>query len=473
MAEILSLKPLKIGRPVIFLAAAVFAALPLPAAGAQRVGAAAAVHGIVQLAAVSGVREVGRKVASGEPIYLGDRITTGLKGRLQIMLLDETVFTIGPKAVIMIDEFVYDPNTSKGKIAATILKGTFRFVTGRISKRDPSKMVVRLPVGSIGIRGTSVAGHTDGVSATVVLLGPGPNTNTGERVGRIFVSGLGAAGDSPPVEIVRPGFATRIAGVDQPPSPPVRLAPAQLSAIIGRLNPPPPATEPATEPTATTEPTQEPTGDQTLDQTGDPPPPPPDGETEPLLEGGGLLEESGDTLADGLEPIKSIGDLEATLLDGQEEALKTAQFLPPPGNATTFEQLRSISSGTANFLGPPTTIFVAGNPAGSYQLGYSYNFGNQTATGGVTITVGPPFATPGTGTFPLLAGPFADLTKTGPVDITESVGPGPSPLTATIGGQATFQYRFLNTSGVIFSELAHKLTYTKGATGSGEGKLTR
>ncbi|NQU70011.1 MAG: FecR domain-containing protein [Rhodospirillales bacterium] len=225
------------------LAAAMCAAPTLAATGTERVGNAAAVRGIVQLAAISGVRTVGKKVASGEPIFLGDRVTTGAEGRLQIMLLDETVFTIGPKAAIVIDEFVYDPKTSKGKVAASVLKGTFRFVTGKVSKRDPSKMVVRLPVGSIGVRGTSVAGHTDGISATVVLLGPGPNSNTGERIGSITVTGQGVTNANVSVEIVRPGFATRIGGVNQPPTSPVRLDPGQLSAITGQLSgPPPPGT---------------------------------------------------------------------------------------------------------------------------------------------------------------------------------------------------------------------------------------
>src|SRR5687767_10798383 len=79
------------------------------AAGAARAGVAAAVRGEVKLAAVPGLREVGKDVASGDPIFLGDQVTTGVEGRLQIMLADETVFTIGPNAAMTIDTFVYDP----------------------------------------------------------------------------------------------------------------------------------------------------------------------------------------------------------------------------------------------------------------------------------------------------------------------------------------------------------------------------
>ncbi len=174
------------------------AAPTLAATGMERVGNAAAVRGIVQLAAISGVREIGKKVASGEPIFLGDRVTTGPEGRLQIMLLDETVFTIGPKAAIVIDEFVYDPKTSKGKVAASVLKGTFRFVTGKVSKRDPSKMVVKLPVGSIGVRGTSVAG---GVSITTTSAFTSIGTASFPLLANPFASGSG------PVDISENGIA--------------------------------------------------------------------------------------------------------------------------------------------------------------------------------------------------------------------------------------------------------------------------
>ena len=43
-----------------------------------------------------------------------------------------------------------------GKITARVTKGLFRFVTG-IARRDPAKMKVKLPVGTIGIRGTQAA----------------------------------------------------------------------------------------------------------------------------------------------------------------------------------------------------------------------------------------------------------------------------------------------------------------------------
>lgn len=173
----------------------------------QQAGVSAAVRGQVALARES-ANIVGRQVKSGEPIFLGDAITSGANSGLQVMLMDETVFTIGPNSQISIDEFVYDPSTSTGKVTASVAKGVFRFITGKIARKRPEDMTVRLPTATIGIRGTIVGGAVrtepgadpvlDNVfnslpsggpngpgdlNSFAVLLGPGSNNNTNDRGG--------------------------------------------------------------------------------------------------------------------------------------------------------------------------------------------------------------------------------------------------------------------------------------------------
>ncbi|WP_288348762.1 FecR domain-containing protein [uncultured Thalassospira sp.] len=134
-------------------------ALPLMQAAPARAevtvemaGVSAAVTGDVTLNKVTG--EIGILVESGMPVYLGDRIITSPNSGMQILLLDETVFTIGPDSDVAIDEFVYDPATGDGRIVADMARGVMRFVTGKIPLNNPSSMDINLPVGSIGIRGT-------------------------------------------------------------------------------------------------------------------------------------------------------------------------------------------------------------------------------------------------------------------------------------------------------------------------------
>lgn len=191
-----------------------------PSLAVQDIGVAAAVRGDVRAVAPGQEKAIGRVVGSGKPLYLNDAVTTGKGARLQILLLDETTFTIGPEASMTLDEFVYDPATNKGRVSAQISKGAFRFVTGKIARRDVGDMKVRLPTGTIGIRGTITDGvvHENG-DADVALGGPGPDNNAGESPGGITVFNEAGA-----VDIDQSGYMTSLRGA-RPPTPPVRVTP--------------------------------------------------------------------------------------------------------------------------------------------------------------------------------------------------------------------------------------------------------
>ncbi|HUN50658.1 MAG TPA: FecR domain-containing protein [Candidatus Sulfotelmatobacter sp.] len=169
------------------------------AAGPQQAGVSAAVRG--EIRRINAANPVGVRLASGQPIYLADRIDSGPASGLQIMLLDQTTFTIGPDSSVTIDQFVYDPTTSAGRLTASIGKGVFRFVSGKIAQHDPASMTVKLPLATIGIRGTMVFGRSDGKSAIVGLAGPGPENNTGDKTAGVDV--ITADGTA---ELRRPGW---------------------------------------------------------------------------------------------------------------------------------------------------------------------------------------------------------------------------------------------------------------------------
>lgn len=152
---------------------------------AIKIGVAASVQGTVRVTGKN--RGI---VKSGMELFLNDRVITGNNGSLQVLLLDETVFTLGPNSDMVLDEFVYDPGTASGKVSAKIVKGVFRFITGKIATKNPSNMNVKIQAGNIGIRGTIVAGRTGPDGSTVILAGPGAKNNAGERPGAIYVSGI-------------------------------------------------------------------------------------------------------------------------------------------------------------------------------------------------------------------------------------------------------------------------------------------
>lgn len=180
----------------------------------QKIGVAAAVTGFVQ----TGAGKTRKIIKSGMDLFLNDRIRTGENGSLQILLLDETVFTLGPGSDMVLDEFVYDPATDKGQVSAKMAKGIFRFITGKVARKDPSKMKVKVNAGTIGVRGTIVAGKTGPEGSTVILAGPGAKNNAGERPGAISVNGEGD--NAKEVYIDVPGKGTTISpnGIVSKPS---------------------------------------------------------------------------------------------------------------------------------------------------------------------------------------------------------------------------------------------------------------
>ena len=195
------------------------------ALAAEFIGVAAALRGdVIRVSAASEASEVG-PVSSGSKIFLGDEIEVASGGRMQIMLLDETVFTLGSGAKLTIDEFVYDPAAQSGSMTTQITKGAFRFVSGKLAKSSPEAMKVRLPSASISIRGTQVAGIVDEDGGSqIVLVGPGPNS-FGATLGAITVSNAFGS-----VDLTRPNFATSIAP-EQPPAPPQVATPETIQQI--------------------------------------------------------------------------------------------------------------------------------------------------------------------------------------------------------------------------------------------------
>ncbi len=155
---------------------------------------------------------------TGSVIYAGDKIRTGKRTNLQMRFIDKTFFALGPEASMNIDGYdeAEDAETS---FATSILKGAFRFVSGLLAKKEPKKVRVRVSVGTIGIRGTDVAGEVferresdDGVleaSAKVMLLEDEDGKETAIEVFNEYGSVL----------IDKPGYGTEIPDEHSPPSP--------------------------------------------------------------------------------------------------------------------------------------------------------------------------------------------------------------------------------------------------------------
>ena len=97
-------------------------------------------------------------VVMGMELQEGDEIVTSSKSRVQVMLKDETVVTIGASSSFTFEEFKFD-GSKDSKVAMRANRGFFRSVTGKISKVAPERFKVRTASATIGIRGTDFSGN--------------------------------------------------------------------------------------------------------------------------------------------------------------------------------------------------------------------------------------------------------------------------------------------------------------------------
>ncbi|MBI1326913.1 MAG: hypothetical protein GC136_04640 [Alphaproteobacteria bacterium] len=98
------------------------------------------------------------KLESGSPIYQGDIVHTDSDGAVNIAFVDESTFAVSKDADLKIDNFVYNAGTTDSKTEFSVLRGIFVYQSGEVGQADPDDVSINTPIGSIGIRGTTIAG---------------------------------------------------------------------------------------------------------------------------------------------------------------------------------------------------------------------------------------------------------------------------------------------------------------------------
>ena len=138
--------------------------------------------------AVSGTAKTNtRELKAGDKIYLNETIYAGIDSGTQILLLDQTTFTIGSDSEVVMDTFIYNPATNDGKIVANVKKGSLKIISGLISKKNPDSLTVNVPEGTLGSRGTEFQTIVSNQKTDTLLIGPGKNNTLGLRPGAVLV----------------------------------------------------------------------------------------------------------------------------------------------------------------------------------------------------------------------------------------------------------------------------------------------
>ena len=151
------------------------------------------------------------------PIEQYDTVKTG-NGKVGILFVDDTRVDVTQHSKLIIDEFVYDPNTKKGKLNLSAKLGTIKYASGQIAKTSRQDIVITTPTATIGVRGTDFSMTIDELGSSTIILLPSCDVNGNCLVGEISVES--AAGQV----ILNQAFqATQVFVPENPPTPPVTL----------------------------------------------------------------------------------------------------------------------------------------------------------------------------------------------------------------------------------------------------------
>jgi hypothetical protein len=155
------------------------------------------------------------RLALNSSVFLNEVVSTAQPARLGVIFTDNTRLTLGEKAKLTLDNYVFDSAAGKGTIRFGLV-GAFRFVSGQVSKLASADVSVTTPVAVVGIRGTEFWG--------------GPIDD--QALGVFLIEGSNAAGQQ---VLNLPGQGTNIAAPGAAPGPVTFWPPDKVGRAIATV----------------------------------------------------------------------------------------------------------------------------------------------------------------------------------------------------------------------------------------------
>jgi len=143
-----------------------------------------------------------------------DNVQTS-NGRLGITFKDDSQVRLTEHSKLIIDEFIYDPDPSKSKMALQFASGTARFITGKLNNINKENIAISTPSANVSIRGTDFTITVNEIGESLIILLPKAD---GTPSGEILVAT--AMGE---VILNKPYQATTVSMFETEPTKPVIL----------------------------------------------------------------------------------------------------------------------------------------------------------------------------------------------------------------------------------------------------------
>lgn len=173
-----------------------------------------------------------RTLSQGTAVQQNETIQSNASGRGQILFQDETTLTVAPDSALVLDEFVYAPGGSGGKLAISLTQGALRLIGGQATRQQDG--VIKTPAATIGIRGSSALVSFDGTRTRAIFL-------MGERlcVGTVCTSRRGGliTSDGGYQGIISPQELAQILQQIDGPPPPALQRSGGARGVTGNLGP--------------------------------------------------------------------------------------------------------------------------------------------------------------------------------------------------------------------------------------------
>lgn len=110
-------------------------------------------------------------VEMGFGIEMLDQLITA-NTRLGLTFEDGTRVEITEQSQLVVDDFVYDPNTGAGRMAINVALGTVQMASGRLARGNRENVNITTPTASITVRGTDFSMTVDELGRSLIILLP-------------------------------------------------------------------------------------------------------------------------------------------------------------------------------------------------------------------------------------------------------------------------------------------------------------
>ena len=220
---------LVLNKPTKFVVAVLLIAI-------GNVYAAESIGGIIEQSGKAGsiVRLSGEELIANlqTDIVSFDEVETE-NGRLKIQFVDETQVSLTEHTYMEIDEYVYDPDPSKSKMALNFVQGTARFATGGLGLVPKENIQIQTPTATIGIRGTDFTTTVDELGRSLVILLPDANCDDKVKLeeGCRPSGSITVTNDGGTVTLEEAFQAVMVSTFETPPTNPVIIMDLDLNMI--------------------------------------------------------------------------------------------------------------------------------------------------------------------------------------------------------------------------------------------------